>query len=345
MSADPIAPSSAVQPRLRRFLPPDEPSVQRIFRGTLALGRPLPFPLPGLARYERLCLRWYLRRGWSDAAVLDAGGMVFGYALACTDEADYRRWAVPATAAWLASVALALAGGRLPRDAAAFYRHRLLDGVEAVRRTTAPPMPAHAHLNLDRAARAGDSGLALLRHVDDRCRQAGLPGWYGEINCRRGRRGAALREAGFELVRRAPNHTLTWLLGEPVERLTVVRVLDGPSRRRAARRPCPSSLLTYGLRELTGRGLLDPTLIGAVPLGTPDEEITTVVDVRPWIGRKWAALTAHASQLGPGSLYHALPEDLRELVLGSEWFVGRALLGDGGRGIERDLLGGLRTPG
>lgn len=224
------------EPRVRQLLPPDEPLVRAVFRRTLALGQPLPFSLPGLARYERLCLGWYFQHAWSDAAVLDDGRAVRGYALVCTDEAAYRRWAAPVTAAWLATVLAALLGGRLPDAAVEFYRRRLRDGFEALRRSAAPPMPAHAHVNLDRDLRAGRAGLALLDHVDERCRQAGLPGWYGEVNARRGRRVAALRAGGFELVRRAPNHTLSWLAGEPVERLTVVRALDRPAEPGAFRR-------------------------------------------------------------------------------------------------------------
>jgi LmbE family N-acetylglucosaminyl deacetylase len=113
----------------------------------------------------------------------------------------------------------------------------------------------------------------------------------------------------------------------------------------------PRSLLALGLRALASRGLLDPPGLPAAlgaepalpPIGTPDEHITTAVDIRPWLERKWAALQAHASQLGPGSLYHALPVDLRTLVLSTEWFVGRALTGTGrGPSGEDDLLDGLR---
>jgi N-acetyl-1-D-myo-inositol-2-amino-2-deoxy-alpha-D-glucopyranoside deacetylase len=103
----------------------------------------------------------------------------------------------------------------------------------------------------------------------------------------------------------------------------------------------PRSLLALGLRELAGRGLLDPAGLDLPAIGTPDELITTAVDVRPWLERKWAALRAHASQLGPGSLLHALPEDLRTLVLGTEWFIGRGLLGTTAPAGEDDLLDGL----
>jgi hypothetical protein len=42
-------------------------------------------------------------------------------------------------------------------------------------------------------------------------------------NARAGRRVAALGRWGAEVVARHPNRTLTWLVGAPVERLTVVR--------------------------------------------------------------------------------------------------------------------------
>jgi hypothetical protein len=49
-------------------------------------------------------------------------------------------------------------------------------------------MPALVHLNLDRELRGGLEGLRLARHADARCLEAGLPGWYGEINAPLGAR-------------------------------------------------------------------------------------------------------------------------------------------------------------
>jgi len=43
-------------------------------------------------------------------------------------------------------------------------------------------------------------------------------------------------------------------------------------------------------------------------LGTPDDEITTVVDVSRFVPTRWAAIRAHASQ---GSPYDDLPEALQ----------------------------------
>jgi hypothetical protein len=212
---------------VRRLTPSSIPDVRRLFRATVALGRPLPFPVPGFAAYERLCLGWFLGPGREDAAVLDEDAVVRGYVLVCADLAAYRRWAARTAAAWAVGTAARLATGRLTPEAARFYRLRLLDGARALRAGPEPPMPAVVHLNLDPGLRGGMEGLRLARHADRRCAEAGLPGWYGEVNAPVGGRAAGLRRAGFQVVHRAPNHTLSWLAGRPVERLTVVRTLGG----------------------------------------------------------------------------------------------------------------------
>lgn len=45
------------------------------------------------------------------------------------------------------------------------------------------------------------------------------------MNARVGHRSRALERLGAIVIHRAPNHTLSWLLGQPVERLTVARRL------------------------------------------------------------------------------------------------------------------------
>ena len=225
---------------VRRLTPADIPAVRRIFRETLALGRPLPFPTQGLAAYEQLCLGWFLGPGWPDAGVLDDGAGIRGYVLVCTDLAAYRRWAARTAAAWALATAARLAAGRLRSDAARFHRLRLLDGLDTLRNGPPAPMPALVHLNLDRELRGGLEGLRLARHADARCLEAGLPGWYGEINAPLGARSAALHRAGFQVVHRARNQTLSWLAGRPVERLTVVRPLPAPALVAAATPPPPA---------------------------------------------------------------------------------------------------------
>jgi LmbE family N-acetylglucosaminyl deacetylase len=87
----------------------------------------------------------------------------------------------------------------------------------------------------------------------------------------------------------------------------------------------PRSVIRLASRELASLGLLAGLRLGADAddLGTPDQRVTTTVDVRPWLDRKWAAMRAHASQFGPGSPLERLPEPLRAALLGTEWFVRR----------------------
>lgn len=231
----------------------DDQAVRRLFRATLGFGTPVLFPLPGLARYECLCLDWYLGPGRGDAAVLDRDGEVVGYVLVGTDpaahEAALRDEAVRFTTWAAPRVALR----RLPEPARTFWRLRLVDGWHAWRhgrRTGGPPVPAHVHMNLDPSAKATRRTLDLLHHADDRVAAAGLPGWFGEINAVVGRRASALERVVGAVVDRQPNRTFTWLAGRPVERLTVVRrpqpqSVDGQRPWWLRCRPCRRSTTTW----------------------------------------------------------------------------------------------------
>ena len=86
-------------------------------------------------------------------------------------------------------------------------------------------MPVHVHLNLDRSVRVGTAARSALVRADAVARRVGAAGWYGEVNAMAGRRSVPLGRLGLEVVGVAPNRTLSWARGEPVERLTVVRRL------------------------------------------------------------------------------------------------------------------------
>jgi N-acetyl-1-D-myo-inositol-2-amino-2-deoxy-alpha-D-glucopyranoside deacetylase len=58
-----------------------------------------------------------------------------------------------------------------------------------------------------------------------------------------------------------------------------------------------------------------------LPFGTPDEEITTVVDIREHLERKRTALRAHRSQIGPDSFFLNTPTELQGPMFGTEEFV------------------------
>ena len=57
---------------------------------------------------------------------------------------------------------------------------------------------------------------------------------------------------------------------------------------------------------------LDPDVAA---IGTPDEEITTVLDTRDHLATRWAAIRLHASQVSP---YDDLPPELQDAFLASE---------------------------
>lgn len=208
------------------FLDGDERAVREIFQSTIALGRPFPFSSDGrrdhLRPYEDLCLGWYLDEGRASAAVLRDGSAVLGYALVCLDPPSFERWQRRATARFLRIVLPRLAAHRYPTPVDRFYELRLRDGWRMWRARRCQPALPHAHLNS--VAAVGDlSGRPLADHIDSACRAAGITAWSGEINARPGRRTAALDRWGAEVIDRTPNATLSWLVGAPVERLTIVR--------------------------------------------------------------------------------------------------------------------------
>lgn len=221
--------------KVRPLLPGDDETVGGIFRATLFLGGELEQPPPDIDRFERFCLGWYLGPGRPDAAVVEGiDGAVVGYALVCTDPAGHRRWTRGAALRFAAGTAGRLALGCYPADAARFYRLRFRDGWELWRHAPALGGLGHAHINLLPAARAADAGRLLGAHVDARVAAVGMPAWFGEINALEGTRARAIERLGGTVVHRAPNHTLTALLGRRVERLTVVRRLDAARHRHAA---------------------------------------------------------------------------------------------------------------
>jgi N-acetyl-1-D-myo-inositol-2-amino-2-deoxy-alpha-D-glucopyranoside deacetylase len=93
----------------------------------------------------------------------------------------------------------------------------------------------------------------------------------------------------------------------------------------------PESLV----RRLTALGLESP-----LPF-VPDSRIAAAVDVRPWLDVKWEAVRAHASEFARGARIAAFEEpQLRELCLGTEWFLHRPGPGSlrSGRAVGARLL-------
>jgi N-acetyl-1-D-myo-inositol-2-amino-2-deoxy-alpha-D-glucopyranoside deacetylase/mycothiol S-conjugate amidase len=55
-------------------------------------------------------------------------------------------------------------------------------------------------------------------------------------------------------------------------------------------------------------------------LGTPQEKISTVMDVRKYLSQKLEALNCHQSQMNPNSIIRRMAEELREEAMGFEHF-------------------------
>lgn len=211
----------------------DRDDVVELFWATLALGRRAPISpsTPVAGAYGGFCLDWFLDAGLHDgAAVVDSGGDLVAYALVCTDVTAYERWVRRRLPKLATAVARAGLAGHIAPTTRTFLRHRIRDAAVLARSNRHVGAPAIAHVNVRDGARRATVARLLRGHIDTVVARAGHDTWVGEINAAAGRRARALERAGFELVGRDPNHTLTWMLDRPVERLTVRRqVPDRPA--------------------------------------------------------------------------------------------------------------------
>lgn len=100
--------------------------------------------------------------------------------------------------------------------------------------------------------------------------------------------------------------------------------------------------LWYALRE---RGLPitygEPDAQEPPARGTPDEMLTTLIDVRPYTRARIDSLRAHRSQIKRESTFLNLPEDVEQEYLGTEGFI-RVRTRVEAPDVEDDLFAGLR---
>jgi LmbE family N-acetylglucosaminyl deacetylase len=64
----------------------------------------------------------------------------------------------------------------------------------------------------------------------------------------------------------------------------------------------------------------DPPDLGE-DFGTPEAELTTAVDVTPYVTYKRQAMRAHASQISEESFFLTLPDDVFAVAFGTEYFI------------------------
>jgi LmbE family N-acetylglucosaminyl deacetylase len=75
-------------------------------------------------------------------------------------------------------------------------------------------------------------------------------------------------------------------------------------------------------------------------IGLPESEITTAVDVGPYLHQKRAAMAAHASQITAESFFLAMPPELFRFAFGTEWYRHRAAAR--GAALETEIFFGSK---
>jgi len=105
------------------------------------------------------------------------------------------------------------------------------------------------------------------------------------------------------------------LAGKPDDR-------NGPWRPWVYQATWPQGRMAELVSAVAARGL-PAHLWGLHPddFGAPPSLITTVLDVRRFVGPKLRALRSHRTQLAPEHLFGVVPEDLAAEFLGREYFV------------------------
>ena len=81
-----------------------------------------------------------------------------------------------------------------------------------------------------------------------------------------------------------------------------------------------------------------------LPIGVPDEQVTTQIDATAYLDAKLAAMRAHATQISVDSPFFALSDKVGRRALGLEYYTllaGPRGPGAGPQGWETDLFGGL----
>ncbi len=73
------------------------------------------------------------------------------------------------------------------------------------------------------------------------------------------------------------------------------------------------------------------------PFGTPEEELTTAVDVTQFVDRKRASMSCHKSQISDSSFFMQMPPEVFAQAFGTEWFIRSGAPA----GIHEDSLAGL----
>ena len=101
----------------------------------------------------------------------------------------------------------------------------------------------------------------------------------------------------------------------------------------------PRSNFRRWWRQMQDAGITPPfASLEIDTVGTPDEIVTTVVDVAAYLDVKLASLHCHRTQISPNGAFSQMPEQLLRESMSTEYF---ALAAPTDAGIDADLLAGL----
>jgi N-acetyl-1-D-myo-inositol-2-amino-2-deoxy-alpha-D-glucopyranoside deacetylase len=106
----------------------------------------------------------------------------------------------------------------------------------------------------------------------------------------------------------------------------------------------PKSVLAEGITRLkaAGKSFFEVDSVDDLPMGTPDELVTTAVDARDYLPAKLAAMRAHATQISNDGPFFALADNVGQQAFGIEYFqLVQGALAPEGDGHESDLFAGL----
>lgn len=207
-----------------------EHAVRKMFWETITIGHPLKFDLNCARQYENLGLSWYLNAGSQDCAVALVDNEAVGYCLVCTDAESFERSQKKLLARLSICGLFVLLTGRINSESRRFYWYRLRDSVSIMRTRKHLPTDVHmhAHLNIHYSRHDGSISRRLRDHADAVCKAHGASAYFGEMNAVGGKRIVSLRRVAGEVVSDSTNHTFSWLTGQDIHRLTLIRFLEEP---------------------------------------------------------------------------------------------------------------------
>ena len=83
----------------------------------------------------------------------------------------------------------------------------------------------------------------------------------------------------------------------------------------------PRSVFQRWWQEMIDRGIEPPFAVDAIDsLGTPDEEVTTTLDVSVWVETKLTSLACHRTQISDDGPFEQLPQDVVHRLMGTEYY-------------------------